>query len=166
MNYNSNSPIATDGQPIAKMLAVHKNGRFYGQSVQKSTAVHEKGGFCGWEVKMSVLRLNWSIRWCNHGAKRKKKNASVWKLSTYILFGTRSRSPVIVVYWGLNWPNCVKMRHFVTNWCWIPVTNWVVGGYGGFVKNARSYSMKRWPKVTNAKSLRDNEGYCVPSLLH
>ena len=32
---------------IAKMLAVHKNGRFYGRGLQKSTAVHEKGCFYG-----------------------------------------------------------------------------------------------------------------------
>ena len=55
--WDSLSPSSNSLRLIAKMRAVHKNGRFYGQSVQKSTAVHEKGGFCGWDVKMSVLRL-------------------------------------------------------------------------------------------------------------
>ena len=36
---------------IAKMLAVHKNGRFYGRGLQKSTAVHENGCFYGWDVE-------------------------------------------------------------------------------------------------------------------
>ena len=36
-------------------------------------------------------------------------------------------------------------------------TNWIVESYVQFAKNARSYSVMRWPKVTNAKSLRENE---------
>ena len=74
---------------------------------------------------------------------------------------TRSRSLVIVVYWGPNWPNCVKMRDFLTYWHWMSVTDWVVGSYGQFAKNTQSYSMIWWPKVTNAKSLCEYEWYCA-----
>ena len=42
--------------------------------------------------------------------ERKQKNPRRTH-STRVLC-TRSRSPVIVVYWGLNWPNCMKMRDF------------------------------------------------------
>ena len=81
-----------------------------GESLQKSTAVHEKGCFCGWDVKMSGLRLKWPHSVVQPWCKKEKEKCKCLKTSTCILSGTRSRSPVIVVYWGLNWPNCVKTR--------------------------------------------------------
>ena len=90
-----------------------------------------------------------------------KRKMQVFENQALAFCRTRSRSPVIVVYWGPNWPNCVKMRDFLTYWHWMSVTDWVVGSYGQFAKNTQSYSMKRWPKVTNAKSLCEYEWYCA-----
>ena len=50
---------------------------------------------------------------------------------------------------------------FWIGWYSILATNWLVGSYVQFAKNARSCDAIRWPKVTNAKSLRENEGYCL-----
>ena len=69
---------------------------------------------------------------------------------------TQSRCLCIVIYRGTKWTNCVKMRRFLTNWYWILVTNWDFGCYGQFAKNTLIFSVKRWPKVTNAKSFRRN----------
>ena len=73
----------------------------------------------------------------------------------------QTRDCCIVVYWGQNSPNCVKMKDFATDWYWILVTNWDFGIYEQFAKNTLSCSVKRWPKVTNAKSLRETDEYCV-----
>ena len=59
------------------MLAVHKNGRFYGQSLQNSVAVHEKGGFCGWDVKMSGLRHKWAHSVVQMWCKKEKEKMQV-----------------------------------------------------------------------------------------
>ena len=50
---------------------------------------------------------------------------------------------------------------FWTGWYSMLATNWIVESYGQFAKNALSCDAIWWPKVTNAKSLRENEGYCL-----
>ena len=62
--------------------------------------------------KWRYFGLKDSITWCKCGAKSKRKIANPWKSKTCDLKGTRSRSLVIVVYWGPDWPNCMKMRDF------------------------------------------------------
>ena len=88
--------------------------------------------------------------------KRKRR-----EFFNFLRFSTQTRCCCIVGYWCVNYPNCVKMRYFATDWYWTYVSSWVFGVYEQFAKNPLSCSVKRWPKVTNAKSLRVTDEYCV-----
>ena len=58
------------------------------------------------------------------------------------------------------------MSGFATIWYWISATNWGVGSYEQYAKNTLIFNVKRWPKVTNAKSFRENEEFCVIIVPH